>query len=70
MLLICSAAQKMKSSLTKTSSRCAGSRSSVVWCFASLCRPLALVISFILRLDAINTSYTAYFTICRFMCET
>jgi hypothetical protein len=42
----------------------------VVWCLYPLLRPLGLVISFILRLDVINTGYTVYFTICCFMCET
>jgi hypothetical protein len=34
-----------------------------------LCRSLDLVISFVLRYVEINTGYTTYFTICRFMCE-
>jgi hypothetical protein len=55
----------------KTSSRCAGpDHQPVVWCFVLLRRPLGLVISFIIRLDVINTGYTIYLTICRFMCET
>jgi hypothetical protein len=70
-ILLCFAAQKRKSSLKKTSSRCAGpGHLPVVWCYIPLLRPLGFVISFILRLDVINTSYTVYFTICCFMCET
>jgi hypothetical protein len=42
----------------------------MVWCFVPLRRPLGLVVSFIIRLDVINTSYTVYFIICCFMCET
>jgi hypothetical protein len=42
----------------------------VAWCLIPLFRPLGLVISFVIRLDVINTGYTAYFTICYFMCET
>jgi hypothetical protein len=30
----------------------------VVWCFVPLCRPLGLVISFVLRYVVINTGYT------------
>jgi hypothetical protein len=41
----------------------------VVWHFVPLYRSLDLVISFVLRYIVINTGYTAYFTICRFMCE-
>jgi hypothetical protein len=69
--LLCSAIQKMKSSLMKTYSRRAGPPVICLWrraCF-SLFEPLGLVISFIIRLDIINTSYTIYFTICHFMCE-
>jgi hypothetical protein len=78
-LLLFSTAQKMKSSLMKTSSRREGPWSSacvvvlhlpVLWCFVLLRRHLGLVISFILRLDVINIGYTIYFTIYRFMCET
>jgi hypothetical protein len=55
----------------KTSSRCVGpSLLLVVWCFIPLCKYLGLVISFIIRLDVINTGYTVYFTIYCFMCET
>jgi hypothetical protein len=57
----------MKSSLIKISSRRAGpDHLPMAWCFIPLFRPLGLVISFIIRLDVINTSYTIY---C-FMCET
>jgi hypothetical protein len=35
----------------------------VVWCLFLLFIPLGIVISFILRLDVINTGYTVYFTI-------
>jgi hypothetical protein len=42
----------------------------LAWWFIPLPRPLGLVISFIIRLDVINTGYTVYFTICYFMCET
>jgi hypothetical protein len=35
----------------------------VVWCFIPLCRPLGLVISFVIKLDVINIGYTIYFTI-------
>jgi hypothetical protein len=63
----CNAAQKMKSASMKTSSRHAGpSQLPMVWCFVLLLGPLGLVI----RLNVINTGYTVYFTICRFMCET
>jgi hypothetical protein len=41
-----------------------------LWCFVPLCRPLGLVISFVLRYVVINTSYTVYFTIFCFMCQT
>jgi hypothetical protein len=34
-----------------------------------LLRLHGLVISFIIRLNVINTSYTVYFTICHFICE-
>jgi hypothetical protein len=55
----------------KTSSRRACPWSSAYGvAFFPLRRPLGLVISFILSLDVINTSYTIYFTICHFMCET
>jgi hypothetical protein len=67
-LLLCSAAQKMKSSMMKTSSRHTGpGHLPVVWYFVLLHRPL--VISFVIRLDVINTGYTVYFNIYRFMCE-
>jgi hypothetical protein len=39
----------------------------VVWCFVPLHRPLGLVISSVIRLHVLITSYTIYFTICRFM---
>jgi hypothetical protein len=49
-LLLCSAAQKMKNSLMKTSSRHASpSFLPVMWCFVPLCRPLGLVISFYIK---------------------
>jgi hypothetical protein len=67
----CNAAQKIKSSMMKTSSRRAGPRSSA--CGVVLVpprRPLGLVISSVIRLDVINTGYIIYFTICHFMCET
>jgi hypothetical protein len=67
-LLLSSTAQKMKSSLIKTSFRRVGSPSS--WCFIPLLIPLGLVISFVIRLDIINIGYTIYITICHFMCET
>jgi hypothetical protein len=67
----CNAAQKMKSSMMKTSSGVqALGHLPVVWCFVPLLRPLGLVISSIIRLDVINTSDPIYFTICHFMCET
>jgi hypothetical protein len=45
-LPLCSAAQKMKSPLMKTSSRRAGpGHLLVVWCFVPLRRPLGLVIA-------------------------
>jgi hypothetical protein len=45
-LSLCSAAQKMKSPLMKTSSRRAGpGHLLVVWCFVPLRRPLGLVIA-------------------------
>jgi hypothetical protein len=65
------AAQKMKSSMMKTSSRHVGPQSSA--CGVVLVpprRPLGLVISYVIRLDVLNTRYTIYFTICCFMCET
>jgi hypothetical protein len=40
-----------------------------LWCFVLLCRSLGLVIRFVLRDVVINTGYTVYFTICRFICE-
>jgi hypothetical protein len=55
----------------KTSSRrAAPGHLPMACCLFSLFSPLGLVISFIIRLDVINTGYTVYFTICRFMCET
>jgi hypothetical protein len=66
-LLLCSAAQKMKSSLIKTSSRCAGpSHVFVAW------RPLLMFSpkGFVIIFDVINTGYNVYFTICHFICET
>jgi hypothetical protein len=70
-LLLCSTAQKMKSSLMKSSSRRAGpSHLPVVWCFIPLRRSFGLVISSVIKLNVINTGYTVYFTICHFMCET
>jgi hypothetical protein len=57
--------------LMKISSRRVGPRHlPVVWCFVLLHRPLGPVISFILRLNVLDTGYTVYFTICHFMCET
>jgi hypothetical protein len=51
----------MKSSLIKTSSRRADpSHLPVAWCLILLLRHLGLVISFILRLDVINTGYIIY----------
>jgi hypothetical protein len=41
----------------------------VVWWFIPLLGPLGLVISSVIRLDVLNTSYTVYFIICCFMCE-
>jgi hypothetical protein len=41
----------------------------VVWPFVPLCRSLDLVINFVIRYVVINTGYTVYFIICRFMCE-
>jgi hypothetical protein len=38
--------------------------------YFSLFRHFGLLISFILRLDVINTDYFIYFTICQFMSET
>jgi hypothetical protein len=67
----CNTAQKMNSSMMKTSSRRAGPWSSahgVV--LVPPRRPLVLVMSFVIRLDVINTGYVIYFTICCFMCET
>jgi hypothetical protein len=67
-LLLYSATQMIKSSLIKISSRRAGpGHLPMAWCFIPLFRPLGLVISFIIRLDVINT---IYFTIYCFMCET
>jgi hypothetical protein len=66
LLLLCSAAQKMKSS-----SRRAGPRSSAYGMVPFLLlRPLGLVISFLIRFDVINTGYNVYFTIYHFICET
>jgi hypothetical protein len=67
-LLLCSAAQKTKSSSMKTSFRRACPRHlPMVWCLVPLFRPICLVISFILRLDVINTGYTVislFVTLC------
>jgi hypothetical protein len=70
-LLLCSATKRMKSSSMMTSFRrtCPG-HLPVVWCLVPLFRSVSLVISFMLRLDVINTGYTIYFTSYHFMCET
>jgi hypothetical protein len=42
----------------------------VAWCLSPLLRPLGLVISFVIRIDVLNTGYAIYFTICCFMYKT
>jgi hypothetical protein len=66
------AAQKMKSSMMKTFSSHGdpGHLPMVVWCFIPLLKPIGLIISSVIILDVINTGYTIYFTIYRFICET
>jgi hypothetical protein len=71
MLLLCSAAQKVKSSLMKISSIRASPRSSASGMVSfPLLSPLGLLKSFVIGIDVINTGYTIYFTICHCMCET